>query len=54
MGIKMWFSIRKAVILGKVKEIKGLYGGILLYAAQASPYIDAEIVQKGNSRMKTN
>jgi hypothetical protein len=50
----MWFSIRKAAILGKVKEIKGLCGGVLPYAAQASPQVDAEIEQKGNSRMKTN
>ena len=50
----MQFSIRKEVILCKVKEIKDLSGGVLLYAAQTKPMIDVEIVQKGTFRMKTN
>jgi hypothetical protein len=48
------FSIWKKAILCKVKEIEGLCGGVLLYAAQASPKIDAEIAQKGTFRMKAN
>jgi len=40
--------------LSKVKEIKGLRGGIRWYAAQAIPPIDAEIGQKDHLWMETN
>jgi hypothetical protein len=49
----MQFSIWKEAILCKVKEIEGLCGDVLMYVAQASPKIDAEIAQKGTFRMKT-
>jgi len=39
--------------LPKVKEIRGLRGGALWYAAQAIPPIDAEIGQKDHLRMET-
>jgi len=42
------FPIQKYVIFHKFKKIKELRGGILLYAAQAIPPIDAEIVEKGH------
>jgi len=42
------FPIQKCAIFCKFKEIKELRGGILLYAAQAVPPIDAEIVEKGH------
>jgi hypothetical protein len=42
------FPIQKCAIFCKFKEIKGLRGGILLYAAQAIPPIDAEIAEKGH------
>ena len=42
------FPIQKCVIFRKFKEIKELRGGILLYAAQAIPPIDAEIAEKGH------
>ena len=32
-----------------VKEIGHMHGGVLLYAAQAIPPIDAEIAEKGHS-----
>jgi hypothetical protein len=41
-------------ILSKVKEIEGLCGSILRYAAQAIPPIDAEIGQKDHLWMETN
>ncbi|MGD8951780.1 MAG: hypothetical protein PVG62_13615, partial [Desulfobacterales bacterium] len=41
------FPIQKCAIFRKFKEIKELRGGILLYAAQAIPPIDAEIAEKG-------
>ena len=37
------FSIQKDASFFKIKEIKGLRGGVLLYAAQEKPRIDAEI-----------
>jgi hypothetical protein len=37
----------------KVKEIKRLCGGVVVYAAQASEQIDAEIGEKGRFRMNT-
>ena len=42
------FPIQKCAIFRKFKEIKESRGGILLYAAQAIPPIDAEIVEKGH------
>jgi hypothetical protein len=48
------FSIWKRAIFRKVKEIKELSGGVVLYAAQSNPQIDAEIVEKGRFRTKTN
>jgi hypothetical protein len=47
------FSMWKAAILRKVKEIKGSLGEALVYVAQVSPKIDVEIAQKGSFRMKT-
>lgn len=41
------FSIQKGVSFSKVKEIKALRGGVLMYAAQATPKIDAEIGKNG-------
>jgi len=37
----------------KVKEIKGLRGGVLLYAVQAKPKIGAEIGKNGSFWTKT-
>jgi hypothetical protein len=48
------FPIWKRAIFRKVKEIKGLSGGVVLYAAQSNPPIDAEIAEKGRFRMNTN
>ncbi len=48
------FSIWKRAIFRKVKEIKGLSGGVVLYAAQSNPPIDAEIAEKGRFRTKTS
>ena len=42
------FPIQKCAIFRKFKKIKELRGGILLYAAQAIPPIDAEIAEKGH------
>ncbi len=36
------------------KEIKDLRGGVVLYAAQTSPQIDAATAEKGRFQMKTN
>jgi hypothetical protein len=47
------FPIQKCNFLSKVKEIKGLRGGVLGYAAQVIPQIDAEIGQKGHFWMET-
>jgi hypothetical protein len=38
----------------KVKEIKGLRGGVRGYAAQAILQIDAEIAEKGHFWMETS
>jgi hypothetical protein len=38
----------------QVKDIKGLRGGVLKYAAQEIPQIDAEIAKKGHLWMETN
>jgi hypothetical protein len=48
------FSIWKRAIFRKVKEIKALSGGVVLYAAQSNPQIDAEIAEKGRFRAKTS
>jgi hypothetical protein len=48
------FPIQKCAIFCKFKEIKELRGGVLLYAAQAIPPIDAEIAEKGHLWTRTN
>ena len=48
------FPIQKWDIFYKFKEIMELRGGVLKYAAQAIPRIDAEIVKKGHFWMETN
>ncbi len=50
----MKFSYGKRAIFLKVKEIKRLCGGVVVYAAQANVQTDAAIVKKGRFRMKTN
>ena len=52
--VQMQFSIWKRAIFRKVKEIKDLSGGVVLYAAQSNPPIDAEIAEKGRFLTKTN
>jgi len=47
------FLIRKAAIFRKVKKIKHLSGGVVLYAAQTNVQIDAEIAEKGAFRTET-
>jgi hypothetical protein len=47
------FSIWKRVIFRKAKETKELSGGVVIYAAQSNPPIDAEIAEKGRFRTKT-
>jgi len=42
------FPIQKCAIFCKFKEIKELRGGVLVYAVQAIPLIDAEIAGKGH------
>ncbi len=51
---QMQFSIWKRVIFRKIKEIKDLSGGVVLYAGQSNPRVDAEIAEKGRFRTKTN
>jgi len=46
------FDLERAVFR-KVKEIKDLSGGVVLYAAQSNPPMDAEIAEKSRSRTKT-
>jgi len=41
------FLIQKPAIFRKIKEIKHLSGGVVLYAAQTNVQIDAEIAEKG-------
>jgi hypothetical protein len=54
------FSIWKRAIFRKVKEIKHLSGGVVLYAAQSNVQIDAEIAAHfmmhkiGRFQKKTN
>jgi len=55
---KLWtpthkFSDWKQVIFRCGKKIKGLYGGVVLYAAQISPQINTATAEKGRFRMKT-
>jgi hypothetical protein len=52
-GLLVVFPIQKCGFLPKVKEIKGLCGGVVCYAAQASAQIDAEIGQKNHLWMET-
>jgi hypothetical protein len=40
--------------LRKLKKIKELRGGVLPYAAQKIPQIDAEIAEKGHFWMETS
>ena len=40
------FPNRKCEFFRKVKENKGLHGGVLAYTAQTAPPIDAEIAKK--------
>jgi hypothetical protein len=47
------FPVRKEGILRPGKEIKGLRGGVLGYAAQESPKIDAARAEKGTFRTET-
>ncbi|HKJ05018.1 MAG TPA: hypothetical protein VJ974_05420 [Geopsychrobacteraceae bacterium] len=51
---RLQFSIWKRATFRKVKEIKDLSGGVVLYAAQSNSPIDAEIAEKGRFRTKTN
>jgi hypothetical protein len=48
------FSDRKRAIFRRGKEIKDLCGGVVLYAAQIRPQIDAAMAEKGRFRMKTS
>jgi hypothetical protein len=48
------FLIWKQAIFRKVKEIKYLSGGVVLYAAQSNAQIAAEIAEKGGFRTETN
>jgi hypothetical protein len=47
------FPNPKRAIFRKVKEIKGLRGGVPWYAAQEIPQIDTEIAEKGRFRTET-
>lgn len=47
------FLIWKSVIFNKVKEIKDLSGGVILYAAQTNAQNNAEIVEKDVFRTET-
>jgi hypothetical protein len=50
---KAQFSIWKRAFFCKVKEIRDLSGGVVLYAAQSNPPIDAEIAEKSRFRTRT-
>ena len=41
-------------IFAKIKEIKGLRGGVRQYVAQETPQIDTEIGKKDHLWMETN
>ena len=47
------FSYEKRGIFSKIKKIKRFRGGVVVYAAQASVRIDAEIGEKSRFWMKT-
>jgi len=47
------FSDWKRAIFRCGQEIKGLRGGVVLYAAQENPQIDTATTEKGRFRMKT-
>ena len=49
-----WFPIRKGGIFRPDKEIKGLRGGVPLYAAQGIPQIDTVRAEKNPFRMETD
>jgi len=42
------FNSEKSNFFCKLKEIKGLCGGVRMYAAHSIPQIDAEIVEKSH------
>jgi hypothetical protein len=44
----------EAAIFRKVKKIKYLSGGVVLYAAQSNAQIDAEIAEKGCFQTETS
>ena len=48
------FPIQKLAIFRKIKEIKGLRGGVLKYTAQEIPQIDTEIAEKSHFWMETS
>ena len=48
------FPIRKGEIFRSGKEINGLRGGVLLYAAQGILQIDTARAEKNPFRMETN
>ncbi len=48
------FLIWKPAIFRKVKEIKRLSGGVVLYAAQSNAQIDDEIEEKSGFRTETS
>ncbi|MBE9486861.1 MAG: hypothetical protein IMY82_06795, partial [Chloroflexi bacterium] len=48
----MKFSYGKRAIFRKVKEIKWLRGGVVVYVAQTGVQVDAEIAEKGRFRRK--
>ncbi len=47
------FSDWKQAIFRYGREINGLCGGVVLYAAQISPQIDTATAEKGRFRMTT-
>ena len=50
----MRFTIRIQGIFRCGKEIKGLSGGVQMYAAQTRPQIDAATAEKNRFRAETN
>jgi len=48
------FLIRKQAIFRKAKDIKDMSEGVVLYAAQSKPQIDAGIAEKGRFRPETS
>jgi len=47
------FPLRKQAIFRKIKEIEGLGGDVLGYAAQGNPTIDADISEKRHFRTES-